>query len=352
MLPASRAAREDGGMDLRFPRPLRPGDRIGVTAPSAGVERGLRARLDAGVGALVERGLDVVLGECLGVDGVTSAPKEKRAAELTSMLCDPAIAAVVPPWGGELGIDLLDQLDWDALGRAEPTWLVGFSDTSLLLVALTTRLGWGTLHGSNLMDTRYDAPDGLLHWVDVASATGPVTQRSPGRYRTEGWDDYAGDPGVRTMSLDREGRWEVLGGGGVDVTGRLVGGCIEVLGPVAGTPYGDVPAFGRAHADEGLLVYLEAAEGDACTIARTLHGLRLSGWFDEAEAVLVGRTRAPDAAGLTQREAVVDALGMLDLPIVLDVECGHAQPFLPLVNGAVGRVVVDAKRQEIMQAWA
>ena len=37
-------------------------------------------------------------------------------------------AAVVPPWGGELAIDLLDQLDWDALAAAEPTWLVGWSD--------------------------------------------------------------------------------------------------------------------------------------------------------------------------------------------------------------------------------
>ena len=32
---------------------------------------------------------------------------------------------------------------------------------------------------------------------------------------------------------------------------------------MAGTPYGDVPAFGRAHADEGLLVYLEACEHGA-----------------------------------------------------------------------------------------
>ena len=64
----------------------------------------------------------------MGDDLVVSAPKEQRAAELVSMLTDPAVAAVVPPWGGELAIDLLDQLDWDALAEAEPTWLVGWSD--------------------------------------------------------------------------------------------------------------------------------------------------------------------------------------------------------------------------------
>src|SRR6476620_1904523 len=97
---------------LRSPRPLQPGDRLGT--PS-----------------------------------VVSAPKEARAAELTAMLVDPSIRAVVPPWGGELAIDLLDQLDWDALAAAEPTWLVGFSDMSTVLLPMTTRLGWASLHGWN-----------------------------------------------------------------------------------------------------------------------------------------------------------------------------------------------------------
>ena len=39
---------------------------------------------------------------------------------------------------------------------------------------------------------------------------------------------------------------------------------------------------------------------------------------------------------MTQHEAVADALGMLDVPVVLDADFGHTQPFLPLVNGALG----------------
>ena len=100
---------------------------------------------------------------------------------------------MVPPWGGELAIDLLDQLDWDALAAAEPTWLVGLERLLDVLLPLTLRLGWATLHGWNLMDTAYAAPDGLLHWVDLAAATGEVTQISPGRTRA-GWDDYAATP--------------------------------------------------------------------------------------------------------------------------------------------------------------
>ncbi len=338
-------------MRIRYPRPLSPGDTIGVTAPSSGIEPRMAARLEAGCQALRTRGYDVVVGDCMGAEGPTSAPKAERAAELTKMLTDPAIRAVVPPWGGELAVDLLDQLDWDALAAAEPTWLVGFSDLDTLMLPVTLRLGWATLHGSNLMDTPYEPPEGLLHWTEVASATDSFVQRSPGRYRSEGWDDYVADPDVSTMTLDSAGSWTVLGNRAVDVTGRLIGGCIDTLSLIAASTYADVPEFARQHQDDGLVVYLEAAESDAFSIARMLHGLRLAGWFDLARAVLIGRTGAPDSPGLTQRDAVLDALAGLAVPVVLDVECGHLQPFLPLVNGALARVVADGSRQEVTQTF-
>lgn len=334
---------------MRFPRPLQPGDCIGVTAPSSGVEPRFRRRFEVAIGSLRDRGYDVVLGECLGTPSVVSAPKEERAAELTGMLADPVIRAVVPPWGGELAIDLLDQLDWDALAAAEPTWLVGYSDLSTLMLPVTTRLGWATLHGSNLMDTPYAPTDGLAHWLDLATATGPVTQRSPGVFRTTHFADYENNPGITAVETDAEGTWSVLGGGAPTFSGRLVGGCIETMSPLAGTPYGDVPALGRAHAADGLVVYLEACEAGAYDIGRALHGLRLAGWFEHANGVLIGRTSAPGADGFSQRDAVADALGGLGLPVVLDVECGHVAPYLPLVNGALAQV--DTATRTITQEW-
>ena len=108
-------------------------------------------------------------------------------------------------------------------------------------------------------------------------------------------------------------------------------------------------AFGRQHAEDGLVVYLEAAEDEAATICRNLHGLRLAGWFEHATAVLIGRTHAVDNPQMTQEEAVLDALARLELPIVLDVEIGHVPPHLPLVNGALATVTVNADVREITQ---
>lgn len=337
-----------GPVDLRFPAPLRPGDRIGVTSPSSGVAGAAAARIDFAIDWLRQRGFEVVVGDCM--DGAThiSAVRERRAAELTAMLLDPAIRAVVPPWGGATAIDLVDLLDYDAIAATDPTWVVGFSDSSTWMVPLTLRAGLATLHGDNLADTPYAAPSGLTHWLDLVAATGPVVQRDSGEIG--GWWRFEEDPVATTWKPVGSGRWQVLGGGTVDAAGRLIGGCLETLVAIAGTPYGDVRAFGEEHGP--LVVYLEAAEDEAFSSCRHLHGLRLAGWFDHAAAVLVGRTDAPGSeGGFSQHDAVQDALGTLDVPIVLDVEIGHVPPHLPLLNGAMARVVVDGERREIAQSW-
>ena len=334
---------------VRFPRPLRPGDRIGVTSPSAGASGPGRDRVDFAIDWLRERGYEVKVGACMDGSGLTSAPAAQRAAELTRMLADPEIACVLPPWGGETAVDLVDLLDWDVLADAEPTWLVGFSDIATLLVPLTTRLGWATLHGDNLADTPYAVPDGLLSWLDLAGGEGPFTQRDSGL--VAGWWPLDEDARATQWRQRGHGAWEVLDGVpgvGVDVTGRLVGGCIETLVNLAGTPYGDVRAWAE-RLDEPTVVYVEACEDHAVDICRFLHGMRLAGWFDRAAAVLVGRTAAPDHPQLTQRDAVRDALGRLDVPIVVDLEIGHVPPHLPLVNGALARVEVDGDTRQITQ---
>ncbi|MFE2680790.1 S66 family peptidase [Streptomyces mirabilis] len=331
---------------------MRPGDRVGITSPSSGVQKEFRGRLDVAIGAVWARGYEVVVGQCMDGSGHVSAPAAARARELMAMLTDPGIRAVVPPWGGETAIDLLPLLDWDRLRAAEPTWLVGFSDISTLMTPLTLLTGTATLHGNNLMDTPYRVPEGLLSWLDVVAAPqgGPFAQTPPGRHRSTGWDDFRAHPDVRDLTLDATGGWTRLDGDGdVDVEGRLIGGCIETLANLEGTPYLDVASFARSAAPEGLLVYVEAAEDNAFTICRNLHGMRLAGFFDAANAVLVGRTKAPDGRTLTQYEAVMDALGPLDVPVIADVECGHVPPYLPIVNGAHGRVVHTAARSELIQ---
>jgi muramoyltetrapeptide carboxypeptidase len=64
---------------------------------------------------------------------------------------------------------------------------------------------------------------------------------------------------------------------------------------------------------------------------------------------LVGRTDAPDNPKLTQRQAVLDALAPLGLPVIFDLEIGHVPPHLPLVNGALATVIFDENTRQIIQ---
>jgi muramoyltetrapeptide carboxypeptidase LdcA involved in peptidoglycan recycling len=338
-------------MDARLPAPLRPGDTIAVTAPSSGVSPALQPRLDHAIADLRRRGYEVLEGVCLrdDRDHHVSASREARADELMALLVDPDVAAVIPPWGGETGIDVLRHLDLDLLAECDPCWYVGFSDTTTTMLPLTLRSGWATLHGLNLMDSPYAPAPGLLHWLDVATSEGgELTQTAATHRRAGGWDDYVADPGVDELTLAEPTRWSLLDGGTASFAGPLIGGCLEVVSPLSGSPYGDVPGWARQQ-DRPPVLLLEAAEGNAFETARVLHGLRLSGWFDRCAGVLVGRTPAPDAPSLTQHEAVRDALGDLDVPVVLDVDFGHQQPMMPLVLGAEARVEVGPQGQRITQ---
>jgi len=337
-------------MTVRFPRALRPGDRVGVTSPSAGVSERGQGRIDFAVESLRRRGLEVVIGECMGADQWVSAPKDERAAELTRMLTDPSIRAVVPPWGGAgTGLDILDQLDWDAIARADPTWVVGYSDSVAWMVPLTLRAGLATLHGDNLADTPYRAPSGLVQWIDFAMSDGSVTQRDSEISAT--WQPLT-DAEATEWKSPAPRRWDLHGALSLETEGILIGGCVEVLAGIVGTPYGDMSAFGKAQGP--LIVYLEAAEESAFNICRYLHQMRYAGWFDSAVAVLIGSTNAPaggGAGGLAQRDAVLDALGDLHLPIVFDVEIGHVPPHLPLLNGARAQLRITEREHTIIQSW-
>ena len=139
-------------MNLSFPPPLQPGDLIAITAPSSGVVPAQHALLDQAIAQLQQLGFRVVEGECLRSQFKnTSADKQLRARELMQFLKDPQVKAVMPPWGGELAMELLELMDFQCLSRLAPKWFVGFSDLTTLQFPLTTLSGWATLHGPNLM---------------------------------------------------------------------------------------------------------------------------------------------------------------------------------------------------------
>ena len=333
-------------MSIRYPRPLSRGDRIVVTAPSSGVDAPLHARLNLALAHLCAQGFEVEEGRCLRQESRSaSAPAEARAAELMQCLLRDDVAAIIPPWGGELAVELLDRLDWPAFSSARPKWLLGYSDTSTWLLPITLRLGWATAHGPCLMDMVAGQTDTLTRnamSVPATPAGGQVVQRQSSHWQLK-WADFALVPDS-VYQLTETTRWRALQGQReLSFSGRLIGGCLDTLMHTAGTAHGDVATLIRQHrrCGDGTILYLENAGLSPTDWVRAMHRLRWAGWLDGLAGVLIGRSAAPDttaATDLRYAQALAATLGALPCPVLVDVDIGHLPPQLVLINGALARV--------------
>jgi muramoyltetrapeptide carboxypeptidase LdcA involved in peptidoglycan recycling len=328
---------------VRYPNPLRKGSRIFLAAPSSGVEESTWARLDLVISSLKARGLVVEEGPCLRWQHKdASAPAQERAHELMSALIRDDVDAVLPPWGGSLALEVLRCLDWERLRRSRPKWLAGFSDLSTLMVPLRLLAGWASAHGPNAMELIPDEPEPLaekLFEVLFAPPGATIEQRGSRAWQSEyaAWEE---NPRA-TYNLTEPTRWWTLDGRSrVEAEGRLIGGCLDTLMHLAGTPYGDVAAL-HASSRGGCIVFLENCWLRPVVVSRALHQLEYAGWFRRIDALLLGRSSAPQVSSesaLTYVDAVRQSIGHLDCPVLMDVDVGHRAPQMTLVQGAVATV--------------
>ncbi|MCK6074726.1 S66 family peptidase [Paenibacillus silvae] len=328
---------------VRYPQPLLQGDTIGVTAPSSGVNEAMHHYLENSIAQVQLLGFNVKESSSLRHNAkCVSAPKETRAAELNAFMLDSSIKAVIPPWGGEFLLDILPLLDWDALKQSPPKWIIGYSDISTFLFAYTLLTGSASAHGTNFMDIRSAQLDAVsARWLDVllTSAGEEITQVSSTHYQSE-WNMKV--PG---FNLDTPSHWKLLGAAentasSVHFSGRLLGGCMDTITCLIGTPFAPVENYLQQHcADEGSIWYLESCEMNAGDIYRRLWQMRQSGWFTEVNGFLIGRPAGySDTADFTFTDALSSALGDLNVPVLYDVDLGHIPPQITFVNGAMGQV--------------
>ncbi len=101
-----------------------------------------------------------------------------------------------------------------------------------------------------------------------------------------------------------------------------------------------------------LLVALDAADFNTAQFARAMRDLRAAGWFDDAAAVVLGRTGGEVVSGYTVRDAANDVLGDLDIPVVYDADIGHLPPQMAWVQGASAALKVSGGAGRLAQRLA
>jgi muramoyltetrapeptide carboxypeptidase len=283
-----------------FPAPLRPGDRIAVPAPAGPI---LRELARPGLDLLAQR-YQVIYSEAIFErTGFLAGSDERRAEELNGYLADPDIRAVLCARGGYGSMRMLEMLDPGPLHR-DPKPLVGFSDVTALHAWCARMAQVRPIHGPMVQQLpRLPAAD--LEWL----------------FRLL---EEPGAPGELPVTLSRGGD---RGGGSVE--GRLVGGNLELVTRLIGTPF---------QLDLGAAVFFfEDVDERPYRVDRMLTQLKLAGLLDGVRAVAVGemlRCEEKDGLPPSSAEVIEERLTGFELPAVIGLPIGHGNRNLALPIGA------------------
>lgn len=309
-----------------YPRFLKPGDRVGIPAPSAGIDESHLPEYLRSLEALRRRGWQVEETESVRSGLLPSAPPQKRAEEFNLLAEDEGIGGILCAAGGDFLVELLPYVDWEALRRS-PKWVQGYSDPTGLLFPITTLLDIATVYGPNAggygMEPLHPALEYSLSLLEGRIAP----QRSFSRWQLP----LTGRPDGSYL-LQRPVCWETPCGP-VRAEGRLLGGCLDCLENLRGTPYEDAAGFARRYAADGIVWYFDIFAQTADQVFYSLWSMKQAGWFENARAFLFGRVMFPQG---DYPAAIRRALG--DAAIVWNADIGHVKPAFTLINGAMARV--------------
>src|SRR6266511_208394 len=130
------------------PKALRASDLVAVASLSGGLEESEASLLERGVETIEQMGLAVRVSPLVDLDRRwwwAAAPPREVAEEFNGLLADPQVRAIFSLTGGRMALSYLDLIDLEAI-RADPKPLLGFSDISVLHLALHARTGLVCLH--------------------------------------------------------------------------------------------------------------------------------------------------------------------------------------------------------------
>ena len=339
---------------VKYPKPLKKGDIIGVKAPSSGAPGVFSNKLDSAINKFKELGLNVIETESVrkNNDNLVSAPAEVRAKEFNELYFNKEVRAIIPPWGGEFLMEMLPYLDFKKLKEAEPKWILGFSDTSTLLFTLTLKANLATAHGPNFLDFGNNPVDeSVLESLKILQKEkGASFVQESLEYYQEEWSEVTEDT-FPPYNLTEKVDWKILGEDTqAQFKGRLIGGNLDVICKLIGTPYDKVKEFLNQYKEDGFIWYFENCEMDSTDVRRTLWQMQMNDWFENCNGLLYGRVAGYNALkGYTCVDALSSIKNELDIPIVYDVDLGHKPPQLTFINGAYAEVTVEENHEKVLQ---
>ena len=316
-----------GSKPITRPPKLGDGSRVALVAPAGPLlERDDLTRAQALCRALA---YEPLLGKNAHArHGYLAGTDEERLSDFNSALSDPSIDAIWCIRGGYGSIRLLDRLDYQALA-AHPKVVIGFSDISAVLNAITQLTGLITFHGPVARSS-------------MSAFTRQHFERILSRPVAAGRLDRIPDPSG--VVIPQEHRIVTLTGGAAE--GRLVGGNLTLLQCLVGTPY--FPDLA------GAILFLEDVGEDLYRVDRMFAHLRLSGALRLLAGVLIGRftdlERSNRDGALGFDEVLANYLAPLRIPVAYGFPVGHIEHQWTLPLGVLARLDADAGELDVLES--
>lgn len=323
-----------------YPKFPSGGDVIGICAPSAGV--GAKEELfDMSLEVLHGAGFQTAESESVRSDDCPSASAAARGAEFNEMFDDPDIAMVMSASGGDFNVEMLPYIDQELIKR-NPKWFSGYSDPTAIELMLTTKLDIATIYGVNAGAWDWDE----LHEFQL-NALSLLTGKIPVQHSYDLWASHGFDEEEGCYVMDEEVDWTLLVPSGgelteaseLDVTGRLIGGCIDVIDDMIGTPFEDLQGFAERYAGDGLIWFFDNFAMQPMDLMYVMIKMKFMGLFDSARAVIFGRPCfRGEASDIDYLELLERVFAETDVPVIWGADVGHTKPSFTLINGSVAHL--------------
>ena len=215
------------------------------------------------------------------------------------------------------------------------------------------KTGIATAHGTNLVDLRGDySDDTTAMWQSVLSTkmNESILQHSSEKYQKEWQHD---NPTPCVYHLTEQTYWKSTINEKVKIKGLLLGGCIDIIRHLVGTPYGNIQSFKEKYIPEAPIIwYLENCELSTTDLRRSLLQMKLAGWFNNCSGIMFGRSSAnTPVTNYTVDDVYKELSEELQIPILYDIDCGHVPPQITFVNGAYAEVELDNSQGTLLQIF-
>ena len=268
-------------------RALRKGDKVGLLAPASSFSHG---DFLSGCERLREMGYEPIYApDIFERDLYFAGTAERRTREFHELWRGDDVAALICVRGGYGSNYLLEKLDYNLLA-ARPKILIGCSDVTSLLTAITDRTGLVTFHGPMVAK-------------DIAGQTLNLSSWNNALDGATNWN-------VPTAGV------EVLRTGKAE--GQLYGGCLSLLVASLGTPY-EIQT-------KGTILFIEDIAEKPFRIDRMLMQLQLAGKLEQVRGFVFGEMLdclPPKGETYTLQQVIMRVLAPYNVPIVYGLKSGH-----------------------------